>query len=120
MLEIFLTIFSIWLVFQLMDWLVSCIPVKPPPLRLPLTYDQKKKIKYPYNGDGTSLVNLIYELMFHLDDSIKWIEVFGINGEPKQRNHECFGRMRCEPLILNSRRLFFTHLQLLCQEYVGS
>ena len=70
--------FCFWLVFRFIDWWVSRIPDKPPTSRLPLTREQKKKINYSYKGNGTALDNLIYELIYYSDDSIKSIRVYGI------------------------------------------
>tara|TARA_B100000315_G_scaffold84248_1_gene77230 strand:+ start:114 stop:1271 length:1158 start_codon:yes stop_codon:yes gene_type:complete len=92
-------IFCFWLAFRLIDWLISRIPDKPSAPRLPLTRSQKKKISYSYKGNGTVLDNLIYELVYYLDDAIKSIQVHGINEKPKKQEHEAFGRMECEPEI---------------------
>ena len=103
-------IFCFWLVFRFIDWWVSRIPDKPPASRLPLTREQKKKINYSHKGNGTALDNLIYELIYYLDDSIKSIRVHGINEKPMKREHQAFGRMECETEVDRPRKRYWIRL----------
>ena len=103
-------IFCCWLFFRFIDWWASQTPDKPPAPRLPLTREQKKKINYPYKSNGTALDTLIYELVYYLDDSIKRIEVHGLNQKPMRGESEAFGRMECEPEIARPKKRYWIRI----------
>lgn len=103
-------IFCFWLVIRFIDWWLSSIPDKPPSPRLPLTREQKKKINYSYKGNGTALDNLIYELVYYLDSSIKRIEVHGLNQKPMREESEAFSRMECEPEIARPTKRYWIRI----------